>query len=205
MPIVLNQLTPANAGRPGYSIAKELARQTVAQFGAVRWAGVGIGGGSCCAALAVNPTFFPAANALVGFNPVAPPGVVAIPNFGAALQYGIVFGNSQLARGGLDLGPLGGHAERAALTAAAGVPVFTLPGNNAVLFVELTPCHACAIWLNGGGGGVANPYNGVINGTGAITLNVWWRWVYPGTGIHQMSNFHALGLAAQLADINGNW
>lgn len=208
MPIVLNQLVPANAGQPGYAVAKELARQTIAQFGAVRWVGVGIAGGSCCAALAINPNpgaGFPASQALLNFVPAAPPGTIAAPNFGGALPYGIVFGNSQLAAGGLALGPLGGHAERAALTAAAGMALYTLPGgNNAVLFVELTPCAPCQIWLNGAGGGVANPYNGVINGAGATTLNVWWRWVYPDDGgVAAMNAFHALGLAAQLAQVNG--
>lgn len=85
MPIVMNQLIPANAGQPGYAVAKELARQTIAQFGAVRWLGVGIAGGSCCAALAVNPNpvaGFPASQALINFIPAAPPGVFAVPNFG---------------------------------------------------------------------------------------------------------------------------
>lgn len=47
MSIVLHQLIPGNTANAGYGIAKELARQTVAQFGAVRGVGVGIGGGSC--------------------------------------------------------------------------------------------------------------------------------------------------------------
>ncbi|MEW5928985.1 MAG: hypothetical protein AB1941_16110 [Gemmatimonadota bacterium] len=204
MPVVAYQLVPANAGSPGYAVAKELARQTVAQFGAVRGLGVGIGGGSCCAAVALAPAGgagFPAGAALNAFGP--PPG--ALPLYGGALPYGIAYGNSQLAAGGLALGPLGGHAERAALTGAGGLALYTLPGtNHAVLFVELTPCGPCATWLGGGGGGVANPYNGVINGGGATTLNVWWRWVYPGDGgVPAMNAFHAMTVAAQLAQING--
>ncbi|MEW5804194.1 MAG: hypothetical protein AB1847_19025 [bacterium] len=212
MPVICQQLIPANAGLATYNVAKELARQTVAQFGAVRWIGVGIAGASCCAALAINPApaaFFPAGNPLMGFLP--PPagvGVISVPNFGVpALPYAIVYGNSQLAPGGLALGPLGGHAERAALTAsvAAGMPLplYLLPaGGHAVLFVELHPCPGCLTWLNGGGGGVGNPYNGIINTGGATTLDVWWKWPHP-AGVGQMNMFHQQGLAAQLAQING--
>lgn len=213
MPIVYNQLIPGNVGLAGYAVAKELARQTVAQFGAVRGVGVGIGNGSCCAAVAMAlphppaPPPFPHASAVTGYAPLAPGAVYPLPTFGAALPYGAAFGNSQLAAGGLALGPLGGHAERAALTAAGGNPLYTLPGgNNAVLFVELAPCAPCQAWLNGGGDGVVNPYNGMINGAGAITLNVWFRWPYPGGGgVAAMTAFHALPLPAQLADINANW
>lgn len=213
MPIVYNQLVPANNGQPGYAEAKELARQTVAQFGAVRFAGAGIAGGSCCAAVALAPAggaLYPAVAALTAFGPppMGPGGVplpAGVPLYGPVLLYGIAFGNSQLAAGGLDLGPLGGHAEQAALTGAGGNALYTLPGTNAVMFVELTPClPRCQPWLNGGGGGVANPYNGTINGAGLTTLNVWWRWVYPGGGgLAAMNAFHGQALAAQLADING--
>ncbi len=206
MPIVLHHLIPANNGLPGYGVAKELARQTVAQFGPVRFVGVGIAGGSCCAAVAVNP------NAGAGFgDPGAVMGFGPHNNaiFGAAVNYGVVTGNSQLAAGGLDLGPLGGHAERAALTGTHGaLTLYTLPPatNDAVLFVELEPCGACQTWLNGGGGGVANPFNGTINGAGAITLHVWWRWAYPAAGsIAAMNAFHNSPLATQLVDINTNW
>lgn len=207
MPIAYHQLVPANAGNVGYAVAKELARQTVAQFGAVRWVGVGIAGGSCCAALAVAPNGvagYPAAAAVAGFGPAPAPGGIAPAIYGAALPYGIVYGNSQLAPGGLALGPLGGHAERASLTAANGIPLYMVAANNAVLFVELMPCGPCQAWLNGGGGGVVNPYNGVINGGGPTTLNVWWRWQYPGDGgVIAMNTFHALTLAGQLLLING--
>lgn len=204
MPIAYFQLIPGNAASPGYGDAKELARHTVAQFGAVRGAGVGIAGGSCCAALAVTPNpgaGYPAAATMAGFAP-APP---VVPMYGAALPFGIVFGNSQLAAGGLVPILVGGHAERAALTAAgAGGLVLYSPGNNAVLFVELAPCGPCQVWLGGGGGGVANPYNGVINGAGITTLNVWWRWPYPdGGGVAAMNAFHAQTLPIQLAQING--
>ncbi len=223
MPLVYNQLLPANAGQPGYAEAKELARQTLAFYGQVAGMGVGIGGGSCRAALAVAPAApaYPALSAITGF--AAPlPGFLPQPVTGAILPYGIAFGNSQLAAGGLVLGPVGAHAERAALTAAAGTPLYVLPGggNNAVLFVELTPCANCQTWLNGGGGGVANPYNGVINGFGATTLYVWWRWEYPGPalpagmggvallgGINEMELWHTWEwvMPGQLGDVDGNW
>jgi len=222
MPIQYFQVDPANAAQPGYNIAKELARQTVAQFGAVRWVGVGIAGGSCCAAVALAPApgiGFPAVQQMAGFGPPPFGGGFPLPIYGGALPYAAAYGNSQLAAGGLALGPLGGHAERSALTAAAGAPLYVIPGtNDAVLFVELTPCGGCQAWLNGGGGGVANPYNGVINGVGATNLYVWWRWEYPGPGlpggmggqvvlggVAAMNAWHALALPAQLADINANW
>ncbi len=223
MPIVANQLVPANAGLPGYAVAKELARQQVAQFGAVRGAGAGIGPGSCCAAVAVVPNAgagFPAAQALGGFGAIPLGGAAPPPIFGAVLPFAVVYGNSQMAGGGLVLGPVGGHAERAALTATgnAGLALHMVAANQAVLFVEMQPCGPCANWLNGGGGGVANPFNGVINGMGAVTLNVWYRWSYPGppalpaigggaavltTGPVAMNAFHALALPAELANING--
>ena len=219
MPIVINQFIPANNLLQGYAIAKELARQQVAQFGAVRGAGVGVGPGSCCAAVAVTPNAgvgFAAASAVAGFGAGAVP--AAIP--GAVLPYAVVFGNSQMAAGGLVEGPVGGHGERAALTNVVneGLTLYMVAANQAVLFVELNPCADCAIWLNGGGGGVANPYNGVINGAGAVTLNVWYRWAYPGapalpaigaapalaiTGPAAMNAFHALTLPLELADIDG--
>lgn len=152
MPLVYNQLVPANAAQPGYNEAKELARQTLALYGQVAGMGVGIAGGSCRAALAVAAApAFPALPAIIGFAPPLP-SFLPQPITGAVLPYGVAFGNSQLAAGGLVLGPVGAHAERAALTAAAGIPLYTLPGggNNAVMFVELTPCANCQAWLNGG-------------------------------------------------------
>jgi hypothetical protein len=56
--------------------------------------------------------------------------------------------------------------------------------------------------LEGGGGGVPNPYNGIINGAGATTLNVWWRWTYTVNGVANMKASHDDGLQAQLASIN---
>lgn len=200
MPVVLHQLIPANAGQPGYLIAKELALQSTAQFGSVRGASAGIGDGSCCAALAVNIGFWGTARSYVGVRPLG--GGYVEPLYGAPLAYGIVFGNSMIARSRLDFGPLGGHGERCALTAAGGTPLFDIGGNNAVLFVELSPCHGCDVWLNGGGGGVANPYNGLINGAGPFTLNVWYRWPYP-AGVGAMEAFHLQSLQNQLAQING--
>ncbi|TAE16501.1 MAG: hypothetical protein EAZ95_07740 [Bacteroidetes bacterium] len=195
MPITLSQLIPANNANVGYALAKELALQTVAQFGAVRSTGTGIAEASCCAAVAINPnpvTHFQAANPING---------------GAALPYSIAYGNSRIAASGLDTGNLGGHAERCALTAAAGEMLYLLPGSNhAVLFVELTPCGACQTWLNGGGGGVANPFNGIFNGAGIVTLNVWWRWAYPDDGgLAAMKTFHSWTTLTQQNDINVNW
>lgn len=224
MPLIFRQLIPANAGQPGYQEAKELARQQVAQFGAVRGAGAGIGPGSCCAAVAVVPNAgagYPARAAITGFGPIPHGGVVPPAITGGALPYSVVYGNSQMAGGGLVVGPVGGHAERAALTATgnAGLALYMPAANQAVLYVELQPCPGCQGWLNGViGTGVANPFNGVINGMGAVTLNVWYRWTYPGPpalppiggapalnvpGAAAMNTFHGLALLAELADING--
>lgn len=194
MPIVQHQLVQANNALAGYGIAKELARQSANQFAAVRGAGANLAGGSCCAALAVAP------NQQLGFAAAQ------------GLQYAVVYGNSQMAQGGLVNVLVGAHAERAALTAAGGqgggghgVNLYVVQ-NEAVLFVELEPCQGCANWLNGQGGGVPNPFDGIINGQGATTLHVWYRWPYPGGGgVAAMNVFHALALANQLADINNNW
>ena len=223
MPIVFNQLIPANANQPGYAIAKELARQQVAQFGAVRGAGAGIGPGSCCAAAAVAPNAnagFAAVKAVMGFGQVPPGGNVPAAITGAQLPYSVMYGNSQMAAGGLVPGPVAGHAERATLTniANAGLALYMV-ANEAVLYVELQPCPGCVNWLNGvPGNGIANPFNGTINGAGAVTLNVWYRWSYPNPpalpmigaipalnipGVVAMNAFHALLLPAELTDING--
>jgi Pyrimidine deaminase len=196
MAIYYYQLTPANSHLTGYTIAKELARQCVAQFGAVRGSGVGIGNGSCCAAVAVVPAQnFPAAQPLTGF------GANSQPQYGPnQLPYAVVFGNSQLAAGGLDLGPLGGHAERAALTAAGNnnLNLYLLNNTDAVLYVELTPCNACQNWLAGNGGGVPNPFH-----FQNINLHVWWSFPYPdGGGIQAMQTFHNSTLQNQLTTVN---
>lgn len=173
MPVFVNQLIPANAALPGYAVAQVLALQALNHFDAVRGVGVGIGPASCCAAVAVTPALnFPAIN---------------------NQAYGVAFGNSQVAAGGLDQGPVGGHAERCALT-AAGNNNLALTAPNAVLFVELAPCGGCANWLGGGGGGVANPYN---FGIGGANLYVWYAFPYPG-GVATMTAFHNTTLAAQL-------
>lgn len=206
MPIVYHRLIAGNAGVPGYAIAKELARQTVATYGPTRWVGVGIAGGSCCAALAVNAGFWGAGTQVAGFGGFGQDILIG----GAPLPYGVVCGNSQLAGGGLAIGPggalIGGHAERAALTIASGTALYDIGGNHAVLFVELDTCLGCHNWLNGGGGGVANPYNNIINGMGVWTLNVWWRWPYPGGGgVAAMNFFHGFNPQQELNDINANW
>jgi hypothetical protein len=174
MPVFINPLIPSNAPLPGYAIAKVLANEAIRHFNAVRPAHAGIGPASCCAAFAVNPTFnFPAV---------------------AGHRFGVAFGNSRVAAGGLDQGPVGGHAERCAITAA---------GNNgldpmiphAVLFVELAPCPSCATWLVGGGGGVPNPYD---FGSTGINLDVWYAFSYP-DGVPAMVAFHNMSLDEQLA------
>lgn len=204
MAIHYHQLTTANSGLTGYAVAKELAKQTLAQFGAVRGSGAGIGDGSCCAAVAVVPANgFGAVRPLTGFG--AGGGNYPPPVYGnQALPYSVAFGNSQLASGGLDLGPLGGHAERAALTAAGNnqLTLYLLNGQDAVLYVELTPCNGCQTWLGGNGGGVANPFD-FQNGN--ISLHVWYSWVYPGdgSGIAAMKQFHNDTFPNQLATVNG--
>lgn len=175
MPVFTFRLTPANAGQPGYAIAQTLATETVRHFAAVRSIGVGIGPASCCAAFAVVPApGFPA----VGGQP-----------------YGVTFGNSRVAAGGLDQGPVGGHAERCAITAAGNNALGHI-APDAVLFVELAPCLGCAVWLAGGGGGVANPYN---FGPAGANLYVWYAFPYDAAGIAGMEVFHNTALAAQLA------
>ncbi|MBI4662264.1 MAG: hypothetical protein HY735_25880 [Verrucomicrobia bacterium] len=225
MPIAYYQLAPGNAGQPGYAVAKQLAFQCAAMFGPVRFTGAGVGPNSCCAAVATNPNpgaGFPASNPVTGFQ------LNAQPTFGApALPYAVAFGNSQLAVGGLAVA-VGGHAERVALNAVAAVggvgALYPPVANSAVLFVELTPCLNCQNWLAGvADGGAANPFNGIINGAGATTLHVWWRWEYPAPGvlplgmgglaalggIPAMRDFHdappGVRLAWQWNDINANW
>jgi hypothetical protein len=227
MPIVYHQLAPANNGQATYGIAQELARQAVVQFGLVRGVGAGIGNGSCSAAVAIAPAVgYPAVRPVAGFQaspipgPPRPGEPTAVVYGGAALAYSIAFGNSRMAAGGLVNIQVGGHAERAALTAAPGAGLHLVGGAHAVLFVELTPCAACQAWLNGGGDGVANPFNGVINAGGGTTLHVWWRWEYPAVlpggmgnvvalgGVAAMNAFHqSLGFAvtSQLNHVIANW
>jgi hypothetical protein len=185
MPIVNALLSPATPAGPIHDAARALALACADQFGAVRPAHAGIAGGSCCAAVAVNP------------NPAG--GFPAIPG----QLFGVVFGNSRMAAGGLVNEDVGGHAERAALTAAHAnaLTLFTIPGTaDAILFVELAPCPGCAGWLNGVPGGVPNPFNGAINGGGPTTLNVWFQWPYP-AGVPAMIAFHATPIGAQIAAI----
>ncbi|WP_163997097.1 hypothetical protein [Pyxidicoccus caerfyrddinensis] len=206
MPITSFQLTPANRVQATYGVAKELARQSTAQYGAVRGAGAGIAGGSCCAAVASQPAAkLPAAHELLGFDSKGGPLV------GNALNYAIAFGNSRLAQGKLDPDAEGNHAERVALNASGAL--FMVAANTAVLFVELTPCPSCQTWLNSAN----NPYHAALTrALNPVNLHVWWRWAYPSApGLAAMNAFHDVPtasrgtiqdrLAWQLTDINNNW
>lgn len=179
---------------PRYADAKELARQCADQYhlNILPGAGGGIAGGSCWAAVAVNPDGnFP------NLDPINPVG--AAPAGGGihvgvgGLGFGIVFGNSQMAmvNGQVNLPGFngGGHAERVAIN-AAGVGNLHAPGNQAVLYVQLAPCAACQNWLN------ALPL-------GAVTLNVYYRFPYPG-GVQTMLAWNNTTRAAKQADI-ANW
>lgn len=200
MPISLQgQVRPANNANPFYEEAKQIAALVATQFAAVRGAGAGIGPGSCCAGLAVTPFGgYLAANA-----------VITTANYaaGAALPFAVCYGNSQMAAGGLVQGPVGGHAERAALTAAGLAGLGPWGGANHLLYIELAPCVPCQNWLAGGGGGVGNPYAAIYNPPpAATTLHVWWGWPYPGAGVVAMNVDHALpliGAGSQLANIGG--
>lgn len=186
MPVVSagpTQVRPANNAVAMYQAAKELAALVDQQFAAVRFVGVGIAGGSCCAAVAVVPA------------PNWPAAVSALGN--GALPFAVVYGNSQLLAGGLALGVAGGHAERAALTAAnaAGLTLWT-NANNAVLYVELPPCAPppinvpnCNAWLGLGGAVPAHPYAGAFMGV-VVTLNVW----YGHANVAAMTAHHGLPL-----------
>ncbi|TQS43377.1 hypothetical protein [Cryptosporangium phraense] len=182
MPVVYRQLSPANAHLPTYSLAKELAQQCVAQFGAVRHTQAGVGSDSCCAAVAITPIDgHGAVGPVVGYDEQQGPVLGPVPA-AAAQQYAVVFGNSQMAAGLVQNPVVGGHAERAALTVAPlGAALYSPPAApaQAALFVELTPCINCQNWLAGAGGGVPNPFAAAIAPGGPVTLNVWWRWDYP--------------------------
>lgn len=175
MPVIVRHLTPNNALQPGYATAQVLAQETVLHFAAVRGMNVGVGPASCCAALAVQPSHqFP-----------------ALPGQG----FGVAFGNSQVAAGGLDQGPVGNHAERCALTAAGNNHLALT--NPAVMFVELAPCNGCLNWLEGNGGGVANPYD---FGPYGDTLNVWYAFDYPDVN-QALQAFHLLPIDQQQAAV----
>ena len=170
-----------------YAHAREIARLVASQFAAVRGAGAGIAGQSCCAGVAIvpNPPAWPA-----DFNAM-----------GAALPYAVVYGNSRMLAGGLVAGVAGGHAERAALTAAhnEGQVLYRTAANQAVLYVELLPCiagHNCHAWLGLGGAAPQYPQAGAFPGV-AVTLNVW----YGHPNAAAMGVDHALALPAQLGNI----
>lgn len=141
------------------------------QFGAVRNTRTGIAEGSCCAAVAVDPTAeFP-----------------ALPGY----AFGVVYGNSRIAAAGLDQGDLAGHAERCALTAVDnhGLTLWTSGNGNHVLFVELEPCDPCKRWLSAAGAnaGPQNPFGPGLN------LEVWYSLAYP-AGAAQMVQDHRQGV-----------
>jgi hypothetical protein len=184
------QVRPANNGQAMYAEAKELAALVDQQFGAVRGAGAGIAGLSCCAGVAVVP---------------AGDWHAAVSVFtGAALPFAVVYGNSRMLAGGLAMGVAGGHAERAALTAAAAGPpapltLYTNAVNNAVLYVELLPCiagHNCHAWLGLGGNPPQHPYVAAFPGVN-VTLNCWYG--HPNTPA--MGAHHGATAANQLAAV----
>lgn len=195
MPVVIHQAINANAGQPRYADAIELARQCADQYqlNVLPGVGGGIAGGSCWAAVAVTPNAnFP------NLTPINPAG--AVPAGGGVavaggLGYGISFGNSQMAmiNGQIALPGFGGggHAERVAIN-NIGVGNLHAPGNNAVMFVQLHPCNGvgtqqCVNWLNG-------------LALGAVTLNVYYRFPYPG-GIGNMILWNQQTRANQQNDI----
>jgi hypothetical protein len=176
MPVVINQATNANAVQPRYADAIELARQCADQYhlNILPGAGGGIAGGSCWAAVAVEPNAnFP------NLDPINPAG--AIPNGGGVhigiggLGYGISFGNSQMAmingQVGLPGFGGGGHAERVAINNINPIANLHTPLDQAVMFVQLHPCNGpgtqqCQAWLNN-------------LALGTTTLYVYYRFPHP--------------------------
>lgn len=202
MPVVYHQFEGRqNDNRHGYTEAKELAKETVRLYGYIRNVHVGIGCGSCCAAIAIKHI-----------------GNLYSTNHG--LPFSMILGNSRLAPSGLASAGyknsqrirFGGHAERAAFTVGEKdhpelYTIQHLPGNQAVLYVELHPCTACKRWLEGTNyspRGIQNPFKNEINAQGQTTLNVWYRWPHKDNGVAQMEVFHGLPLEHQLLLIN-NW
>ena len=184
---------PANAAQARYADARELAAQVDVQFGAVRFSSSGIAGGSCCAGLAVTPA------------PPNWPAAVSALN-GAALPFAVVYGNSRMMAAGLAVGVQGGHAERAAMTAAANEPL-TLhldAANAAVIYVELLPCiagHNCHGWMGLDGVAAQHPYAAAPHlPAAAVTLNVW----YGHANAVNMATHHGLTVPNQLLAI-GAW
>lgn len=186
--------------RHGYHVARQLAMQQAALYGQVRGLGQGIAEASCCAAVAIRYR-----GDYIAFNPIN----------GAPLEFGVVDGNSRLVASGLVPNVQVGHtvhAERFALLEAnkVGATLYECEPNNAVLFVELSPCsdrQNCQRWLEGGGGsGEANPFNGIINLGGPMTLNVWYRWSNEDRNQKEdWRNFHLQPLVYQFQQINNYW
>jgi hypothetical protein len=144
MPIELEgEISRAPHGTPTRVVAKHLAGLASQHFRVWRTVQPGLGGASCCAAVAVQPV-----------QNLTPP---SVSPFGLALMtFSVAYGNSQMAAGGLvrSLAAFPGHAERAALAAAAATaPLWTVPnmagGNHYVLYVELAPCPPCQRWMRG--------------------------------------------------------
>lgn len=190
MAFIPHQLLPGAAGLIGYASAKILAQQTATQFAAVRGANVGVGGWSCCSAVAVVPS------ALVPAIPGQP--------------FGVMFGNSRMLGGGLAHGAAGGHAERAVLGAVNhhGQTLHNFGGagggHQYVMYVDLQPCVPCVGWL-----AAASPATAPFTGANAANaLHVYWHWVlnppnptHPDHGPAGMAAFNSLGPGAQAADI----
>ncbi len=211
MPVVIRQLTPVNVGQPGYAVAKELARQCADQYhlNILPGPGGGIAAGTCWAALAVA-----AGGPFPNLAPVNSAGA-AVAGGGVqvgagGLGYGISFGASQMARINAQVALPGfgggGHAERVAINnaSAVGQGLYLLAGNNAVMFVQLHPCNGpgtpdCQTWLGAVGTHAYSPQLNAI-GPGAVTLNVYYRFAYPG-GYAAMTAWNNTTRAAKQADI----
>ncbi len=201
MPVQFHGAVSAAAASAGKTIAKQLAGLCAQHF--AHWRGIqpGLGGASCCAAVAINP--------LEGVAPAANSPFAG----GGALAYAVSFGNSQMAAGGLvhtALANFPAHAERAAIATASGTsPLYTpnAPPNDHhfYLYVELAPCAPCQAWLAGtvNPGAAENPMGIRFAHGSPDTLHVWNGWAYNDAGVNAMQNFHDQTIANQLAAIAG--
>ena len=135
MGIFYHQFTAFGAAaQPMHAAAVQLATACAQHFAMIAAWHIGIGNSSCRAAVAVNSPFYPA--------------IIGQP-------FGAMYGNSQLAIQAIALGhggaALGGHAERAALSAGAipglpPVPLYTVvPGIGNLQAVYMLILHLVLI------------------------------------------------------------